>query len=144
MAVGYIDKDFIEEGPFRAVFYNIALDDSFVLENVKLWLGWEGEVAYYMASGVEGTDADGETIYEFNADTRRARKLMSDGSLETKTVTVEDDEGNETTEERPKYRTLDTERLYIAEVSYTSTAVTAIRSTGAKAELEIRESINIL
>jgi len=87
MAIGYIDKDFIEEGPFRLVFYDIQMDDPSILENVKLWFSDKKFLnTYYMGTGVEKTDSGGNVIYVFNGDTREARKLLANGSLATEKV----------------------------------------------------------
>lgn len=82
MAVGFIDIDQIPEGPNRAAMYPTFVDDASLLENVKLWMGQAGEEAYFMGIGVQGTDDDGDDIFEFNFDTRQGQLLLPDGTLE--------------------------------------------------------------
>jgi len=80
--VGFIDIDQIPEGPNRAAMYPTFVDDPTLLENVKLWMGQSGEDAYFMSTGVQSTDSDGDDIYVFNFDTRQGRLLLPDGSLD--------------------------------------------------------------
>jgi len=79
--MAFKDKDFIEEGPFRALAYDFQVDDPSVFSNVTLWLSSQS-ATYWLAQGVQTTDQDGNVVYEFNGDTLAARRLTSDGTLE--------------------------------------------------------------
>jgi len=140
MAIGFIDKDFIEEGPFRAVFYAIQMDAPESLSNVKLWFAYpDGSGTYFLADGQQDTDQDGEVVYVFNGNTRSAQKLTSDGSLETKTVT--DGQGNES--EEPVDSILPPKRKYVAEVTF-ELDVAAVRAVGARGEILVRKSYSLV
>jgi hypothetical protein len=141
MSIGFIDKDFIEEGPFRAVFYDIQVDDPSTLSGVKLWMAYpDGSATYYMAEAQEELDDEGQTIYVFNGDTQAARLLMPDGSLETEVLNP----GTSTEEVVPKLTVLPTQRKYVAEVTFELDIVSSFRSVGARAEVLVRESHSIL
>jgi len=137
MAVGYIDKDFIEEGPFGCVFYNIQMDDPAALSDVRLWMTEPGsETTYWLADGQQDTDQNGDVVYVFNGDTLEARKMEPDGSLETK---MEDVDGDGEDEEIVVTSTLQPQKRYIAEVTFTL-GVLDVRAIGARAEIELRKS----
>jgi len=140
MAVGFIDKDFIEEGPFRAAFYNIQMDDPKSLTNVKLWFAFEdGSGTFFIADGQQDTDPDGETIYVFNGNTRSAQRLMDDGSLETTTVQNEDG----STSEEPVDTALPPETRYVAEVTF-QLDVAAVKAVGGRGEVIVRRSYALI
>lgn len=92
MSVGLVNKDVIPEGPSPLVLWKIQMDDPSILENVKMWFSNQRQTrSYYMGDGVEKTDPDtGETYYDFNIDTRRARLLEDDGSLAVQYVGQDD------------------------------------------------------
>jgi len=133
MALGYIDKDFIEEGPFRCVFYDIEMDDPAGLSSVRLWLTGGGET-YFMAQGQQKTDSDGNIVYVFNGDTLDGRPMDDDGTLRTETV-IED--GEEV--RRPVSQRLQPDRRYEAEVTFTL-GVLDLRSVAARAKILVRRS----
>ena len=129
-AVGFIDKDAFPEGPFKCRFFQIILDDPSILSNVKLWMGPRGGPAYYLADGIETTEG-GDTFFVFEGDTRRARKQLSDGSLE----------GGSS---NPVFTSLKPGSKYLCEVSYSSALLDTSRAVGGRAEVTILDSNVIL
>lgn len=92
---GQIDKDFIEEGPFRATFFDIQVDDPKILSDVSLWMvDPDNDDTFFLTTGEQTTLSSGEVVYEFFGNTQRAQKLISDGTLETtkETGTLKNDE----------------------------------------------------
>lgn len=147
MAIGFIDKDFVDEGPFLVRFHSIQILDPAILGNVKLWFSTPNQkTTWYMGDGVyKQEDVSGEEFYDFNVDTRRARELMDDGSLATEVVEEENEDTGEMEEnEVALYNRLRPDRRYDAFVTYTSEAVTDIRAVGARAEILVRSAGPIL
>ena len=140
MAVGFLDKDFVDEGPFLVRFHSIQMLDPQIIANVKLWIATlDQETTWYMGDGIYKEES-GEEFYDFNVDSRRARELFDDGKLASKTTT--DSNGNEQT--IADYTRLKPDRKYSAFVTYTSEVVTEIRAIGARAEILLRSAGPIL
>jgi len=93
MAVGYIDKDFIEQGLFKLTVWNWQMNNPESFDTVELFMtpiNGQG-YTYYLGEAVQDTDPDGEIIYVFNSNSNTANRQLSDGSIEATT----DDDGNE-------------------------------------------------
>ena len=141
MAIGFVDKDVIEQGPYLDRFSVVVDIDPSIIENVRQYFATlDNSQHWFMAEGVEKTLADGQVVYDINGDTRNARERFDDGTLATKTVT--DDDGNTTTQ--PKYTSLQPGRKYISYITYTSTAIAELPAVGSRAEVLIRPAAPIL
>lgn len=122
---GEVGKDFIDEGPFRAVFGNIEIDSPKSLSNVRLWFTDPDTYdTYYVGKAGQSTDDDGEVIYEFFVNTQNVQRQKSDGTLESSVVALAAD------------------KIYLAEVTY-ELSILAKKAIGARREVLVRESYSI-
>lgn len=124
--VGYVDKDFIEEGPFPITATDLQVEVS-LLESPKLWFARiDGASIWYMTDGLFATDDEGDDIVQFDADTRSATPMRDDGSLASTKEALTPD------------------TLYEVEVTFSSPAVGGgAKFVAGRARIEVRRSYSI-
>jgi len=134
MSLGFVDKDFIDEGPNRIVLYDLEIDAA-LMQNVKIWFSTlDQKTTWYLGSAIEKT-IEGEDVFVFNVDTRRAQQLLPDNTLMSTT---------ENGQEVPTYDRLTPNRKYSVITTFTSEIITDIRAVCGRAEITVLEAGPIL
>jgi hypothetical protein len=137
MSVGYIDKDFIEEGLFKLTVWDWQMNNPESFDTVELFMTPKNGrgYTYYLGEAVQDTDPDGKVIYVFNSNTNTANRQLEDGSIETTT----DDKGNEL----PVEYQMPADKLYMTEVA-AKLDVLGKGFVAARASITLRKTYAIL